>query len=162
MWGFEVLRFTGKHWASWTVGGGWAHPEKFGYLCFGGAGFLTELQKLLQTVRKSKGDQWQVITPVGILQYTATASALDTALALATQSVTEARFDAQVLADDRRRKDLLEKVTPLQAVLDEARQAAAGTPDAARVQTLLVKLRDTTTAAKEIEYDARIGQALEK
>jgi len=160
MWGFEVLRFTGKHWASWTVGGGWAHPEKFGYLCFGGGGFLNELQKLLQTVRKSKGDQWQVITPAGIMQFAAPTPALDAALAQSTQWITEARFDVMVLTNEKKRKELLAKVTPLQAVLEEARKASASSPDTSRVQALLTKLRVAGTTAREIEYDARIAQAL--
>lgn len=162
MCGFEVLRFSGANWSSWTVGASWAHPEKFGYLCFGGGGFLNELQRLLQTLRKTKGDQWQLVTPAGILQYQAAAPALETVLAQTNRQLTEARFDVRVLADEKKREELLAKLTALQAVIDEARQLATTAPDTARVQAMLGKLTDAAAIARDVSYDARIAQVLEK
>ncbi|NCO36252.1 MAG: hypothetical protein GW893_20625 [Armatimonadetes bacterium] len=161
MWGFEVLRFSGKNWASWTMGASYNHPEKFGYLCFGG-GFLSAFGKLVDSVRKTKGDQWRLVSPVGLLQFSAAGPSLDAAIARASQQITEARFEAAVLSDAKKRADLLVKLTPLQAMLDEAKQAAAVGADGTRIQSLSAKLAEAAALAKDVGFEARIAQALEK
>lgn len=161
VWGFEVLRFSGKNWASWTVGASYGHPEKFGYLCFGGGGFLTEFNRLLQVVRKSKGDQWQLVSPLGMLQFSSAAPSLEAALRQASQRFTEARFEAAVLADAKKRSELLEKLKPLEVMLAEARQAVSEGVNTARVQSLILKLCEMAAVARDLDYEARIAQALE-
>ncbi|PIZ44412.1 MAG: hypothetical protein COY42_14075, partial [Armatimonadetes bacterium CG_4_10_14_0_8_um_filter_66_14] len=87
---------------------------------------------------------------------------LDAAIARASQQITEARFEAAVLSDAKKRADLLVKLTPLQAMLDEAKQAAAVGADGTRIQSLSAKLAEAAALAKDVGFEARIAQALEK
>lgn len=161
LWGFEILRFTGTNWATWTVGASWAHPEKFGMLSLGGGGFLGELAKLQQAIRPTKGDQWIMVLPSGMLRVQSLQQTLASAISEAALQVTEARFDANAVKNTAKRQELLAKLRPLPATLDAAAKAVPDALDAPRVQAWLVKLQAVTKEAKEVMYDARLATALE-
>ena len=162
LWGFEVLRFSGKNWASWTAGAAYTHPEKFGYLCFGG-GFMAELQRFAAAVRGTKGNEWRLITPAGILEFTNPASSLAAGLAQARQQLAAARLETAGTADSAKRADLLKRLAALDPPVRAAEAAlAAGSPDAAGLAALLLRIGTAAKAARELEYEARLEAALEK
>jgi len=161
IWGFEVLRFSGKHWASWTVGASYARPEKFGFITFG-QGFFAELERVLAVAGRSKGSRWRLVSRLGVVDYTSKPVALDGAVADAARRLGEARLNARNVADATRRAKLDGRIAALQKQLD-ARAAACGEPERLAEQDFkaaLHELGQIATQAADLSCEALIQEML--
>ena len=160
--GFEVLRFSGPRetWASWTVGASYGHPEKFGYLSFGG-GVMGHIRTLVRSVEASKGSAWQIVTRDGVMQYRSLRITLDEALQHARAQVLTTRMDIHNVPDDKTRRRLTGAFQAVEAALAEAEKTAdAGPLTGSRLRSALLRLSTAVTQARELSFDARIDELL--
>jgi hypothetical protein len=161
IWGFEILRFSGKrqNWASWTVGAAYARPEKFGLITFG-QGFFHELGRLLQAARASKGPRWRLVSRLGILDYSSTPVAVDLAVAEASRKLGEARLNTTNVPDDTKRRKLLEKIDGLQKELDALTGKSLPTEQTSDqdIKSAIYLLSETDRKALGVSYEAMIEE----
>jgi hypothetical protein len=159
IWGFEILRFSGKHWASWTVGASYARPEKFGFITFG-EGFFQELERLLTAASRPKGQHWRLVSRLGVVDFASQGVALDLAVAEAARKLGEARLNALNVPDASRREKILEKVQALQTNLDKlaTRDAEPAKLRDEEFKTALHRLSGISTEAADLTYEALIEE----
>ena len=158
--GFEVLRFSGPRqtWASWTVGGSYGHPEKFGYLSFGG-GVMEHLQRLVRSVEASKGHAWQIVTRDGMLQYRSLALTLADALAQARAQVLTTDMDIRNVPNAATRRRLAKAFKPAADTLAGIERAAADKPlTGARLRSILLDVDDAAGVTRDLSFEARIEE----
>ena len=161
-WTFELLRFTGEHeeWGSWTVGGQFYRPERFGFISFQG-GAAEHLSRLAEAVAGVKGDRWRMLTPDGVLTYNSWSVAADLALGAAARQLTLARLNARSLGSDGDRDRLLSSLDPLQKKYDRVSAAAAeGLASKAALAQLLHDLSEVEERARELRFEARMAEAV--
>ena len=158
--GFEVLRFSGPRdvWSSWTVGGSYGHPEKFGYLSFGG-GVMHQIRMLARSVEASKGSSWQIVTSRGVLQYRSLDRTLSGALDHARAQVLTADMDIRSVPDPATQQRLAKQLKPIEASLADLEQAASAAPlTGSLLRSMAMKLGAIVGQARRLSFDARIAE----
>jgi hypothetical protein len=159
LWGFEILRFSGKNWASWTVGASYARPEKFGLIAFG-EGFFKGLERLLAVAGRSKGDRWRLVSRLGILDYASDRAVLDQGIAEAARKLGEARLNAANVPSAEGRRKVADKLAALQTRLDELGRKSAPKLESQALKEVLYQLSVLSIEATDLSYEAMIQEML--
>lgn len=161
VWSFEILRFSGKSWASWTVGAAYARPEKFGYVCFGG-GFFAKLEELLSVARRAKGDRWRLVSRHGVLDYSSGPVALELAISSAARKLGEARLYARSVPDEKSRTAIQEKLRTLQDEMDKVLEECSPPAglDEQKLKQALTRLAAIAGKAGNLSYECMIQEML--